>query len=133
MIHPIWQELIAAVDAFAEVNDCHIVRAVLSNNQKTDFSKKFKHVCDRSREFRIKQVISPKYDINSANCKGPLAIIIANAAMALAEVKAENVDVANTQATPIKIQDSATTSRVEEPTTTDVCFYEESTERKSDH
>ena len=69
-----WEEFVAVVETHVEVNDYHVVKRRFKKNEKTDLLKKFRLICDRSRDFRIKEIKKRKRDINSTKCDCLFAI-----------------------------------------------------------
>ena len=69
--YPTWEELVAAVDAHAEANGYRVNRRRSKKDGKTDLLKKFKLICDRGRDPRIKEIKKRKRDTNSIKCGCP--------------------------------------------------------------
>ena len=64
----IWKKLVVVVDAHVEINDYRVNKKRFKKNEKIDLLKKFKFICDRDRNFRIKKIKKRKRDINNIKC-----------------------------------------------------------------
>lgn len=96
-VYPTRQELVAAVDAFAEANHYHVVRDILSKKRRMAFGRNSNIFVTAVWSFESNKSFylnATSIALNAIVLSRPLLV---NAAMALAEIEAEDVDVVNNQ------------------------------------